>query len=243
MAYLGVHLTMHPTDSARHKWLYKAAFISCGLLMCSLIGIQTYRNNQAQDQLRAELDSIKKNTEQPPKVEITNNIPEQKLPPNAASPIGTLVRFDQIAPADREVPFMGGRPTRLNIFLVNAGPEPEAQDVSWDAKLVPMPFSSTPDREKREYEAFKKHLNLSSPADFALNYAQYHTFSSRTLSEDEAVAFAPNSPTRMTMYVFGYAAYRDSKGMHSVQWCQAVNSALGPMIQWHDCAGVPKQTR
>jgi len=55
-----------------HKWL----FWGSGVVMVSLIGIQTYRNEKAQDRLQTQLDKIQKQTEQPPSV--TVNIPPSK---------------------------------------------------------------------------------------------------------------------------------------------------------------------
>jgi hypothetical protein len=79
-AYLGVHVTLHPAESHREKWAYKIGFTVCGLTACVLIGIQTYRNNAAQQQLQSEITHIQndtvrieKNTEQAPRVEV--NVP------------------------------------------------------------------------------------------------------------------------------------------------------------------------
>lgn len=81
-AYLGVHVTLHPAESAREKRRYKIGFCVCGILACALIGIQTYRNDATQQELHSEITHIQKdttrierNTQQPPSVQVTNNIP------------------------------------------------------------------------------------------------------------------------------------------------------------------------
>src|SRR4051812_36349816 len=79
-AYLGVHVTLHPAESHHEKLAYKIGFSACGVTACVLIGVQTYRNNAAQQQLQSEITHIQndtgrieRNTEQPPRVQV--NVP------------------------------------------------------------------------------------------------------------------------------------------------------------------------
>jgi hypothetical protein len=51
-AYLGIHVTLHPTESARSRRLYKIGFGMCGLAALSLIGWQAYRANKVQESMR-----------------------------------------------------------------------------------------------------------------------------------------------------------------------------------------------
>src|SRR5580704_4897550 len=74
MAYLGVHLTLHPPgESTRTKSAYKAGFIVCGIVSVALIGVQTHRNGDAQKALRNQLARIEGNTKTPPIVQV--NVP------------------------------------------------------------------------------------------------------------------------------------------------------------------------
>ena len=76
-AYLGVHVTLHPVESSRAARAYKWGFVTCGIVACALIGIQEYRNEQAQDVLRKQLSQIERNTTEPPKIQV--NVPPAQI--------------------------------------------------------------------------------------------------------------------------------------------------------------------
>jgi hypothetical protein len=78
-AFLGIYVTLHPAGSDRAKLWYKLGFLVCGLFGCALIGVQTARNNQAQNELKSQLGRIEKNTVEPPKVQV--NLPQVVIPP------------------------------------------------------------------------------------------------------------------------------------------------------------------
>ncbi len=59
MAYMGVHVTLHPP---RNKSSFTAAFVLCAIVGAILIGFQGYRNQQAQYNLNAQLGKIQSNT-------------------------------------------------------------------------------------------------------------------------------------------------------------------------------------
>jgi len=48
MAYLGVHVTLHPADSTRAKRWYKIGFSSCAMVAVALVVWQGVRNGEAQ---------------------------------------------------------------------------------------------------------------------------------------------------------------------------------------------------
>ena len=72
MAYLGVHVTLHPpNESPRAQRLYKVGFIICGLLTVVLVVVQGFRNNKSQlatngqiGNLRNDVGGAKKEAEQ-----------------------------------------------------------------------------------------------------------------------------------------------------------------------------------
>jgi len=68
MGYLGVHVTLHPPDEAAKPKL-KRQFIILAFLVCALTVVQGIRIGISQNEL---ITTIKNN---PPKVEVTNNIP------------------------------------------------------------------------------------------------------------------------------------------------------------------------
>ena len=75
-----MHVTLNPPgDSPAKIKRYKTGFILCGLVAVGLIGIQTYRNVEAQNALKGQLARIEANTKTPPKVEVTNNVPPSQV--------------------------------------------------------------------------------------------------------------------------------------------------------------------
>ena len=82
MAYMGVHLTMHPPESSAAKWCWKVGFIAMAIALCGLIGWQTKLSLHAQSDLNSRLDRIEKNkptvTVLPAPVTV-NNIPAPSI--------------------------------------------------------------------------------------------------------------------------------------------------------------------
>lgn len=70
MAYLGVHVTIHPIAPEDHKERRKrkAQFIVCGLVIAAVTVLQIVRSGNAQRQLIKQIEELKRN---PPKVEVT----------------------------------------------------------------------------------------------------------------------------------------------------------------------------
>jgi hypothetical protein len=95
-AYLGVHVTIHPADTEKGKWRYKSAFILCGTAACILIGIQTYRNNDAQAAVRSQINRIDRNTIK----------------------VG-YVSIGSVVPVDGSQKLVAGKTVALNVFFEN----------------------------------------------------------------------------------------------------------------------------
>ena len=75
MAYLGVHVTLHPpNESSTARRNYKVGFILCAFASVVLVTWQGIRNGLTESSLEARLNIIQRNTENPPKVEV-------KIPP------------------------------------------------------------------------------------------------------------------------------------------------------------------
>ncbi len=62
VAYLGVHLTMHPAETKRSKFAYKVAFFTCGVGICVLIGVQARQRDTSQEALLSRLKRIEAET-------------------------------------------------------------------------------------------------------------------------------------------------------------------------------------
>lgn len=133
-AYLGTHLTMHPAETPREKFWYKTGFAVCGLVGCALIGVQTWRNSQTQDDLRGRLSRIEKNTKTPPSVQVTNTVlpapvvfPPTPVSPKIASspnakPSGKVASPATLSSVPRSVTVKGGpRSATLTMDILNSG--------------------------------------------------------------------------------------------------------------------------
>lgn len=79
MAYLGVHVTLHPTEEPRKRRWYKIQFWVCGGVAVLLIAWQTGRNAQTESAIRRQLADIERNTKTPPTVQTTVNVPPAQI--------------------------------------------------------------------------------------------------------------------------------------------------------------------
>ncbi|MGB7549228.1 MAG: hypothetical protein WBM14_15925 [Terracidiphilus sp.] len=66
MAYMGVHVTLHPPDSDNLKRAWKVGFCFVAVLACVLIAWQTKRGASTQSDLQVQLKDIRKNITKPP---------------------------------------------------------------------------------------------------------------------------------------------------------------------------------
>lgn len=114
-AYLGTHITMHPAETSREKFRYKAGFAACGLVGCILIGIQAWRNNQTQSDLKDRLSRIEVNTKTPPNVQVTNNIPPVQVIPNPSPPL-RITATPAVVLDCSTLPFPVSYRSRINIL-------------------------------------------------------------------------------------------------------------------------------
>jgi hypothetical protein len=85
MAYLGVHVTLHPTEDWHKQRKYRAAFLVLGVIVLAITIVQTVRNAKTQAAIRKQLADIERNTKQPPTVQTTINVPPPQviLPDNS----------------------------------------------------------------------------------------------------------------------------------------------------------------
>jgi hypothetical protein len=72
MAYMGVHITIHPLDeSPRRRLRYKCGFAVCAAGAIALVAWQGVRNYRGQDELHRLLVQIQSNTKEPPKIQVS----------------------------------------------------------------------------------------------------------------------------------------------------------------------------
>jgi hyperosmotically inducible periplasmic protein len=71
MAYMGVHVTLHPPETQRSRLMWKVGFSVVAMAGIALVAAQTRNNAVEQQTLRDEMARIEKNTRQPPTVQVT----------------------------------------------------------------------------------------------------------------------------------------------------------------------------
>jgi hypothetical protein len=86
-AYLGVHVTLHPAETANAKRNYKIVFASLTLVAVALIAWQSILNRTEQGILHTQLNRIQHNTEQPPTVQV--NVPPPTIVPTTSQNVTT----------------------------------------------------------------------------------------------------------------------------------------------------------
>jgi hypothetical protein len=147
VAYLGIHLTMHPATDAE-KGNYKAQFTLIGLASLMLIGVQAYRAVSSSDDLKdalkkqgKDIEAIKDDNKRPIQV----NIPPIKIPSPAAQKPERHTEADKRAELKSEavqlsaeiISFMSDRQKsglgymRGEIILPQSGDAPGAWETRW----------------------------------------------------------------------------------------------------------------
>jgi hypothetical protein len=89
MAYLGVHVTLHPevVETAAGKKKYKRLFAVLTAGSAIFIAIQGYSNRENENELRSQLTEIQRNTKTPPSV--TVNVPPAQIVLTPINPAAT----------------------------------------------------------------------------------------------------------------------------------------------------------
>ena len=177
MAYMGVHVTLHPPESHKAKRLWKAGFVSVAVLACVLIGVQTKRNDDSQSKLQAQLSKIQKQTETPPQV--TVNVPAQgppvvnvstPAPPAPAKPSASVAQSAIVSawkpdsgvndpnrtnPARSGIWLIPGKDIEANIFFKNSGAAQASEVKGWGQIYLepsdPNKSDSEKNTEKNKY--------------------------------------------------------------------------------------------
>lgn len=119
MAYMGVHVTLHPPiDAKKGQWRY--GFILVGIAAVALIALQTWRNGASQAALHVQLNKIQHNTETPPLPPVVNvNIPPQASVPVKVTPIPTITyRSIPSGTLLNAPPSMSSPPTKPGVDIV-----------------------------------------------------------------------------------------------------------------------------
>ena len=89
MAYMGVHLTLH-TPASNRKSIWKVGFIVIAIITCALIGLQAYRSNNFEQDLKAAIEKGNEKTQQVVREESGRPVNVQIQPPPTPEPEDSL---------------------------------------------------------------------------------------------------------------------------------------------------------
>jgi hypothetical protein len=232
MAYLGVHVTLHPPDTAKQRRGYKIAFGAMTLLSAILIGAQTYATRHAQAALQTQLDQIKKNPEQPPQVtvqppvvNIAPSMPKQRaymifrepmLNPQIGSPINVNIQCDTISDIPAQKVWCNGR--SAFVAVKNGLLDKADQDKAFAEFVEEMP----PRRDEER-------------TTIARGQFPWHTWFGPILTKE---LDAPLEDGSSTLMVMGMLFFKDEAGPHKSQLCRWLQPPFSKQPRvWHICSG------
>jgi hypothetical protein len=209
------------------KWL----FWGSGVVMVVLIGIQTYRNEVAQDRLKKQLDAIQKQTEQPPKVEV--NIPPAPKQRAIVALSGKTSDEGMLIARSPERPELGWG---VNVFCKNIGTGVTAKKVACQpySGLIPA-HRGIPDRKTllEGWREISKRIAAAHPqyVDLAPGETSWGTDLLHMVEVDPAL----NSGDKVIL-TGGAIFYSDEAGSHKTEFCRWAQAPFNPdRTVWHFC--------
>jgi hypothetical protein len=158
---------------------------------------------------------------------------------SGAKRIGALLYITDAVPTDLEQPFVAGRATKFNMSVRNAGPQPNSEDVAWEATLILLSVPVSSQDEQRRYGEFISSARPSAEGDLPITRIVYRTFSTRMLTEQDVRDVKEG---RLLLYIFGVVTYKDTEGKHELQYCSFLQPP-GDRSIWKACPGVPTRVR
>ena len=229
---------------AATKTWQKWCFWGAGFLTVVLIGVQTYRNETTQTEQKSQLDKIQKNTETPPKVNVT--IPPPNPSPVAPKKSSALLVYEKTEFIDKSLAV--GQRFGVNVYLRNIGSEPAYNARHFFAvKLVSGALKVKPEiLDQQTHREFRKQMRQAVRndvaryligSDIANGQGVWATFGFNSLTSEQVNGIV-NGDVRFYVYVWANWD-NDQKDLESCQWLQATGSVevneWKPV--WHYCGG------
>ncbi len=209
---------------AWHKWCFWGA----GGVMIILIGIQTYRNETAQQSLQSQLNRIQTNTEQPPKVEV--NVP-------AAPKQRAIVAFSRNAPTDGiQIGHDQQRGWYVNVWIKNVGATvaKKMACVQYAERIPANDGAPTKQTLEEHWKTFTKMPAVRRPAQCG-DVEPGKSFWGSTFLQMLEVDPELTSGHKVIM-VMGEILYTDDAGRHKKELCSYSQPPFKPENQiWVLC--------
>ncbi len=227
MAYLGVHVTLHPTEDPKTIRRYKWGFVASAALAVLLVIFQGVRNALSQATLQRQLARIENNTHEPPKVVV--NVPPTVIPQHTH-----VVCEDARPPTDRPdvwLPFHEGQQAALNLGFANAG-DFAVREPSTGFRIVLVPFHNY-------WLTFRKlasSVNITGPQGTIVAHTGgviYATFNGPKFTHDDDVSEFYLG--HKVLCDIGRVQWSDDTGRYETD-CGGcfVSNLLGGSANWHN---------
>jgi len=236
-------VTLKPVEKTVWRVVIFLGVLGLTTASCWLVVSMDREATQQQKGLRTQLEEIKKNTEQPPHVEV--NVPP---PPRAAKAAslepdivsgaygGTPTSPNSIVPVNAHM-FEIGKPVVINFSTVNKG-NADAQNLTSYGRIYFVRDGKPPVQQfSREAAVFKG--SRGTTLIYGGDKTNWFTGASSEVFTDEMWRDLHNG--ELTMVVMRTNEYSDPTGRHAVHMCrtlQAPNEVdFTPMFYaiWHEC--------
>jgi len=259
VAILAVYVTIYPLADHQIKHKRAALWIIGFLWIAGLTvtGIQQHRSNSSQTALQGRLDAIDKNTKEPPKVQVTNNIspnPVVVLPEGRKHQAANIIAegsYSNFYPDIVEV----GQPLRFMANWKHLGDLPAVHPVP-DGKIYLLDSAAREPGESgdmlrkdmitdfqedfdRHYPVYKK---MESASVYPAQPLQTYLFGQVVTQQNWNDLFMLNQAGLETKTIFGVAAVRYTSGtaLWEARTCKYLSrthaiSAFEIQTTWTQC--------
>ena len=219
IAYLGVHVTLHPPQDARTRRAYKIRFWACGLLAVALIIGQTVRNAETQSEIQTELAKIEAGVKGSPHHTHVQFLPFGMVTNNPAYPFrpNTLVEF--------------------NVACIDAGPYAieDTSEIEHRIYLLKPPTSKTEmvDEFKRTLPRLQLTGTMLTASTSAGQPGMWQTATGPVLSESDVKKLTKGT---YELCVIAGIVWKDGTGLYETGRCNCVDAVENPSaLVWSDC--------
>jgi hypothetical protein len=233
----------------------KVGFVLCAIVTCALIGLQTYRNNVAQGELKGELSRIEKNTKEPPKVEV--NIPPATVnPPQVKVSIPPQMAYLGVTqPGVNSSSYRIGFPLEIVLKPKNLSSSVVAQEAStvrgaWIVSTtldgLKQQVVSDPEQDRAYWEIKASISKLGPPTLQTFGPSQDYIVSAVTEPINASLDDALRRGAK-TILLYVQNDWRDQSGHHANEFCAwlqvrsdlfsgpgVMASTVAPM--WYSCS-------
>lgn len=202
----------------RWKW----AFFVMTLSTVSLIAWQTKRASEEQALVNSQLAEIKRNTQQPPQVNVSA-VPPSHTHLAFLPPIKLPIR------TDRPIPFYGGEVVRFNLGLSNPGDFP-AVDSTIAGLLVVTPDPTATNGDFERLLGSVQPMGCGSIGPHSPELGCFRTYQTAPITNPDSIKL--NAGT-LSVCLLGRSTWKDDTGNYRADFFECLSAESPTVFQWH----------